>query len=158
MSSLMNHSKNHTLVLFTLAMSERPLSISDMQFRSGVSYNTVKRTLLGNALVEKHEGYPATFSLPKPEQLGTDVVVTHRTKPAEGWVNWLNEIRPLLVSITALSKEMTHDELDRKVDMFKSLGTSFLSLADDLAFAHESPTSGERWFDEINGEEDGATD
>jgi hypothetical protein len=150
MSSLMNHSKNHTLVLFTLAMSERPLSISDIQFRSGVSYNTVKRTLLGNALVEKHEGYPATFSLPEPSQLGSGVVVAHRTRPEEGWVNWLNEIRPLLVSITALSKEMTHDELDRKVDMFKSLGTSFLSLADDLAFHHESPMTGDEWFDYLN--------
>ena len=150
MSQSVNLSKNQNLVLFTLAMADKPLTISDMQFRSGVSYNTVKRTVLGDPRVERHGGYPATFSLPGVDQLGDDVVVAYKTKPAEGWVTWLNEIRPLLVSITALSEDMSHDELARKVDMFKSLGTSFLSLADDLAFHHESPTTGDEWFDYLN--------
>jgi hypothetical protein len=144
---------NQNLVLFALAMSDQPLTISDLQFRCGLSYNTVKRTVLNDSRVQKHDTYPKTFTMTKPEEFDTRLITVHRTKPEEGWATWLNEIRPLLISITSVSENMTHEELDRKVDMFRSLGTSFLSLADELAWHHENPDHADDWFTYFNGEE-----
>ena len=144
---------SQNLVLFALAMSDKPLTISDLQFRCGVSYNTVKRAVLNDPRVRKYDTYPKTFWVKKPEEFDTQIITVHKTKPEEGWANWLNEIRPHLISITSVSEDMTHAELDRKVDMFKALGTSFLSLADDLAYLHESPTAGDDWYHHFNWEE-----
>ena len=120
------------LVLFTLAIADRPLSISDIQFRCGLSYNTVKRAVFGNKQVIRHDEYPARFSVAKPEALSDDVIWARYDKPDEGWITWLNQIRPLLVSITAMPDDMSKDELLKKAGMFNSLGRSFLSLAKDM--------------------------
>ncbi len=149
----MTSSKNANLVLFTLATSDKPLTISDMQFRSGMSYNTVKRTVFADSRVVRHEGYPARFTMEMPPEFDTDRMVVDYDKPAEGWITWLNEVRPLLVSITAISKDMSFDELERKSLMFSSLGQSFTSLSKDVASAidDDDTTVWDSWFSRESG-------
>lgn len=125
-----NSSSN--VVLFTLATSDRPLSIGDVAFRCGLSYNTVKKAVFGDSRITKHEGYPTLFSAELPEQMRTDIMSIRYDKPEEGWLTWLNEIRPLLVSITAMSEDMDKADREKKAQMFKSLGRSFLSLGKDI--------------------------
>jgi hypothetical protein len=153
----MNSSKNANLVLFTLATSDKPLTISDMQFRSGMSYNTVKRTVFADSRVVRHEGYPARFTMEMPPEFDTRRMVIQYDRPEEGWITWLNEIRPLLVSITAISKDMSLDEVERKSTMFASLGTSFSTLSKDLidAVNHDDTMD---WFEYFRGEVDGSVD
>ena len=112
-------------------MADQPLSISDIMFRCGVSYNTVKRVVYGNPRIRQEEGYPATFTATKPDAFDPNVIMIKYDKPQEGWITWLDEIRPLLVSITALSDTMGKEEREKKANMFKSLGRSFLSLGKD---------------------------
>ena len=121
-------------ILFTLAMSDTPLSIEDVAFRCGVSYNTVKRTTAGNPKVTREGRYPVMLSVAKPQQLEHLIAFDYlnREQPEDGWEAWLEEIRPLLPSIAAMSDTMSDTEKRRKASMFKTLGTSFLSLAKDL--------------------------
>lgn len=127
-----NSSNSKNIVLFTLAMADRPLTINDIMFRCGVSYNTVKRAVYGNPRIRQEEGYPATFTATKPDAFDPNVIMIKYDKPQEGWITWLDEIRPLLVSITALSDTMGKEEREKKANMFKSLGRSFLSLGKDI--------------------------
>lgn len=126
----MNSSSN--LVLFTLAMADQPLSIADVSFRTGLSYNTVKKAVLDDERVKRVTGYPSKYSLDKPELFNTDIMSVKYDKPEEGWLTWLQQIRPLLVSITAMPDTLEQDELLKKAGMFKSLGRSFLSLGKDI--------------------------
>lgn len=128
----MTTNSSSNLVLFTLAMAERPLTIADIAFRCGLVYNTVKRVVLTDERISKNAGYPSTFEVAKPELLDNDTLFVKYDRPAEGWLTWLDSIRPLLVSVTALSDTMDKQELNRKVVMFKSLGRSFVSLSRDL--------------------------
>jgi hypothetical protein len=123
-----------TKILFTLAMADQPLSIDDVSFRCGVSYNTVKRTVADNPRVTREGKYPVMLSLAKPKQLKELIAFDYvnRERPDEGWVAWLEEIRPLLPSIAALPDGMSVQEKQRKINMFNTLGTSFLSLAKDM--------------------------
>lgn len=130
----MTLSPTENKILFTLAMAERPLSIDDVSFRCGVSYNTVKRTVADNPRVIRDGKYPVMLSLSKPAELKELIAFDYlnRERPEEGWDKWLEDIRPLLPSIAALSDTMSVQEKQRKINMFKTLGTSFLSLAKDL--------------------------
>ena len=127
-------SPTETKIMFTLAMSDSPLSIEDVAFRCGVSYNTVKRTISGNSKITRDGKYPVMLSLAKPQQL-KDLIAfdyVNRERPEAGWEAWLEEIRPLLPSIAALPDKMSAEERKRKINMFNTLGTSFLSLAKDM--------------------------
>jgi hypothetical protein len=127
--------KARTIVLFTLDMADRPLSIDDVAFRTGLGYNTVKRVVLGDSRIEKIPGKPATYHAKLTDR--EDVLVVSYEKPEGDWQAWLDEIRPLLPSIVAMSDEMSKQERTRKIGMFKSLGASFLSLAKDMEDADE---------------------
>ncbi len=127
--------KTRTIVLFTLGLSDSPLSIDDIAFRTGYGYNTVKRVVFGDPLIKKIDGRPARFHAEVPNPRSDDLFVVKYERPGEGlvtWEEWLEEIRPLLPSIAALPDEMSRQERERKIGMFKSLGASFLSLAKDM--------------------------
>jgi hypothetical protein len=124
--------KARTIVLFTLGMGESPMSIDDISFRTGLGYNTVKRVVLGDNRVQKIPGKPAKYHTKMPEGVDSDLFVVQYEQPEQGWEAWLEEIRPLLPSIASMPDEMSTSEQLRKVAMFKSLGTSFLSLAKDM--------------------------
>lgn len=124
--------KTRTIVLFTLGLSDKPLSIDDIAFRTGFGYNTVKRVVFGDPLIRKQEGRPARFFADVPKANTDSLFVVEYEYPEQGWEAWLEEIRPLLPSIVALPVEMSTQEKQRKVAMFKSLGQSFLSLAKDM--------------------------
>jgi len=127
--------KTRTIVLFTLGLSDSPLSIDDIAFRTGFGYNTVKRVVFGDPLIKRVEGRPAKFHAEVP-MLDTDgLFVVEYERPEQGWEAWLEEIRPLLPSIASLPDEMSNAERLRKLSMFRSLGTSFLSLAKDMESA-----------------------
>ena len=128
----MTTNSSANVVLFTLAMSDQPLSITDIAFRCGLTYNTVKKIVWSDDRVKKHEGYPALYSAEKPDQFNTEVMRVKYDKPEEGWLTWLDNIRPLLVTITAMSEGMSKEEREKKASMFKSLGRSFLSLGKDI--------------------------
>lgn len=127
-------------------MADQPLSISDIMFRCGVSYNTVKRVVYGNPRIKQEEGYPARFSTTKPDEFDPNVLMIKYDKPDEGWLTWLDEIRPLLVSITAMADTMDKAEREKKANMFKSLGRSFLSLGKDI----EKLMDNEEWAHYLN--------
>lgn len=146
----MTNSSNN-IVLFTLAMSDQPLSIADIAFRCGLSYNTVKKIVWEDERVQKEAGFPALYTVEKPELFDMSVMTVKYDKPEEGWLTWLNSIRPLLVSITAMSETMGKEELEKKASMFKSLGRSFLSLGKDL----ESLMDNDEWAHYLNWSEDG---
>lgn len=152
--SLNPTSKNELLVLYTLSVTDTPLSITDLSFRTGLSYNTVKRVVFGNPRVKKVDGYPSTFTADKPNILDpTQVGIYHLEKPAEGWGTWLNQIRPLLVSITAISEDMTEEEIYKKATMIEYLGRSFLALSKDLVGFYEDPTTKHDWYHYFNWDE-----
>jgi hypothetical protein len=132
-------------------MSDKPLTISDIQFRCGLSYNTVKRTVFHNNQVKKLGGYPATFSVAKPEAMRDDIMWARYDRPDEGWITWLDRIRPLLVSITAMSGDMSAAEIAQKASMFASLGQSFLSLSKELETIGDKPDWVER-LEQTNAE------
>jgi hypothetical protein len=129
--------KTRTIVLFTLGLSDSPLSIDDIAFRTGFGYNTVKRVVFGDSLIKKIDGRPAKFRAEVPNPRSDDLFVVEYERPEQGWEEWLEEIRPLLPSIAALPDEMSRQERERKVGMFKSLGASFLSLAKDMEKENE---------------------
>jgi hypothetical protein len=124
--------KTRTIVLFTLGLSDSPLSIDDIAFRTGFGYNTVKRVVFGDPLIKKIDGRPAKFHAEVPDPRSDDLFVVQYERPEQGWEEWLEEIRPLLPSIAAMPDEMSRQERERKAGMFKSLGASFLSLAKDM--------------------------
>lgn len=149
----MTVSSNKNIVLFTLAMADQPLTISDIMFRCGVSYNTVKRVVYGNPMIRQEEGYPARFTASKPGSFDPDVIMIRYDKPDEGWLTWLDRIRPLLVTITAMSDTMDKAERDKKAQMFKSLGRSFLSLGKDI----ESLMDNDEWAHYLNWSDENDT-
>lgn len=124
--------KARTVVLTALAMADYPLSIPDIAFRTGLGYNTVKRVVFSDANVVKHGGRPAKYTVEQPSALDRSLLVVKYDRPEQGWGPWLEEIRPLLPTIASLPEGMTKVERTRKINMFESLGTSFLSLAKDL--------------------------
>jgi hypothetical protein len=129
--------KTRTIVLFTLGLSDSPLSIDDIVFRTGFGYNTVKRVVFNDPRIRKVAGRPAKFHAQVPKADTDGLFVVEYEQPEQGWEKWLEEIRPLLPSIVAMSSKMSTQEKRRKITMFKSLGASFLSLAKDMEKENE---------------------
>lgn len=78
-----------TKVAFALVSAGEPTSIQRIAWKTGLSYNTVKRALID--LKATGEGiYPVLYSLPSLEE-----AVEQRRElieePAKGWVRWYNE-------------------------------------------------------------------
>lgn len=139
--------KTRTVVLFTLAMAEVPLSIDDISFRTGLGYNTVKRVVFADPKVTAVAGRPTKYVVSMPAVIDPRLFVVEYDKPQEGWVEWLNAVRPFVVSLLAVDDSMEQSERDRKAKMFRSLATSFLSIANDLEDTLEEPD----WFERLRG-------
>ena len=138
-----------TLVLFTLAISNTPLTIGDVAFRSGVSYNTVKRIVLLDERVTSVGTHPARYYMAKPDELDEQVVRLHGDEPKEGWVGWVKKVTPKLGEFIRLDKSRLSDDVRKQGMVLEALGTNLILLGRNLQKYSVEPD----WFTKIGGDE-----
>lgn len=150
-SILMNSSeaKQKTHVLFALAMSQAPLSLQELAVRTSKSYNTVKKIVEPDERVQKLEGRPVRYYLAMPDELNKDVVSIDRSKPKEGWVTWMQKIRPKLSRLTELNKELSLDAVKSQGKVIEAIGSQLILLGRELQEKSEYPD----WYTQLGGDE-----
>jgi hypothetical protein len=144
--------KNHTkenLVLFTLAIANTPLTIGDIGFRCGVSYNTVKKIVTEDGRVVAFGGYPALYHLAKPSELDEQVIRLHGDEPKEGWVDWVKKVAPKLSEFIRIDKTRLSEDVRKQGMVLEALGTNVILLGRKLQKHSEEPD----WFTLIGGNE-----
>jgi hypothetical protein len=144
--------KNHTkenLVLFTLAIANTPLTIGDIGFRCGVSYNTVKKIVTEDGRVVAFGGYPALYHLAKPSELDEQVIRLHGDEPKEGWVAWVKKVAPKLSEFIRIDKTRLSEDVRKQGMVLEALGTNVILLGRKLQKHSEEPD----WFTLIGGDE-----
>ena len=144
----MNKSKD-TLVLFTLAIANTPLNITNIAFRSGVSYNTVKKVVEQDARVSKLAGYPTLYYFAKPDVLDEQVIRLHGDTPKEGWVRWVEKIAPKLSDFARLDKTRLSEDVRKQGMVLEALGTNLILLGRQLQAHSDKPD----WFTIMGGDE-----
>lgn len=143
-----NHTKE-TLVLFTLAVANSPLTIGDIAFRSGVSYNTVKKIVRGDIKVTNCGGYPALYHLAKPNELDEQIIRLQGDEPKEGWATWATKIAPKLTEFIRIDKARLSEDVYKQGMVLEALGTNFILLGRKLQKHSGEPD----WFTLIGGDE-----
>jgi predicted transcriptional regulator len=138
-----------TLVLFTLAIANTPLTIGDIAFRSGVSYNTVKKIVTEDDRVTAFGGYPALYHLAKPSELDEQVIRLQGDEPKEGWVDWVRKVAPKLSDFIRIDKSRLSDDVRKQGMVLEALGTNFILLGKKLQKHSGDPD----WFTKIGGDE-----
>jgi len=147
----MSHTeKNRMAVLFSLALSQSPLTIDDLSKRTNKSYNTVKSVLKSEERVQKMGHYPARYYLSKPEELDSELVRIKGEQPKEGWVPWLNKVRPKLLRLTDIDSSMVTKDIRNQGLVLEALGTNLLSLGKAMQKHSDKPD----WFELIGGSND----
>lgn len=144
--------KNHTkenLVLFTLAIANTPLTIGDIGFRCGVSYNTVKKIVTEDGRVTAFGGYPALYHLAKPSELDEQVIRLQGDEPKEGWVSWVKKVAPKLSEFIRIDKARLSEDVRKQGMVLEALGTNVILLGKKLQKHSEEPD----WFTLIGGDE-----
>ncbi len=144
----MNKSKD-TLVLFTLAIANTPLNITNIAFRSGVSYNTVKKIVEQDTRISKLEGYPTLYYFAKPDVLDEQVIRLHGDTPKEGWVRWVDKIAPKLSDFARLDKTRLSEDVRKQGMVLEALGTNLILLGRQLQAHADKPD----WFTIMGGDE-----
>lgn len=144
----MNKSKD-TLVLFTLAIANTPLNITNIAFRSGVSYNTVKKVVEQDTRVSKLAGYPTLYYFAKPDVLDEQVIRLHGDTPKEGWVRWVDKIAPKLSDFARLDKTRLSEDVRKQGMVLEALGTNLILLGRQLQAHSDKPD----WFTIMGGDE-----
>jgi hypothetical protein len=148
---MMNRTKE-TLVLFALAMANTPLTLSNIAFRSGVSYNTVKKILEADDRVTHVGTHPTMYYLAKPDVLDEQVVRLNSDTPKEGWVGWLAKISPKLAEFVRVDKERLSDDVRKQGMVLEALGINFILAGRQLQQHADKPD----WFTLIGGNENEA--
>ena len=138
-----------TLVLFTLAISNTPLTIGDIAFRSGVSYNTVKKIVLSDERVTSVGTHPARYYMAKPDELDAQVIRLHGDEPKEGWVDWVKKVTPKLGEFIRLDKSRLSEDVRKQGMVLEALGTNLILLGRKLQDNANKPD----WFTLIGGNE-----
>jgi len=138
-----------TFVLFTLAIANTPLTIGDIAFRSGVSYNTVKKIVTEDDRVTAFGGYPALYHLAKPSELDEQVIRLQGDEPKEGWVDWVRKVAPKLSEFIRIDKSRLSDDVRKQGMVLEALGTNFILLGRKLQEHSKDPD----WFTKIGGDE-----
>ena len=138
-----------TLVLFTLAISNTPLTIGDVAFRSGVSYNTVKKIVLSDERVTGVGTHPARYYMAKPDELDEQVVRLHGDETKEGWVDWVKKVTTKLGEFIRLDKSRLSDDVRKQGMVLEALGTNLILLGRNLQKYSVEPD----WFTLIGGNE-----
>lgn len=151
----MRHTERNKLaVLFTLALSQSPLSIPDLAKRTGKSYNTIKKVVTEEVQVVAVPGKPTRYHLAMPEQLQGRVIRVTDEPPTEGWVRWLERVRPKLAELTALDKTRQLNEVNNQGIILEALGVNLASLGYALQENSDQPD----WFTKIGGDENAGVD
>lgn len=138
-----------TLVLFTLAIANTPLTISELAFRTGKSYNTVKTVLSGDDRVSVLEGHPTRYYLAKPDVLDEQVVRLQGDTPKEGWVKWAESVSPLARTFIKLDKGRAPEDVANQAVVLEALGTNLLLMGRQLKEHADKPD----WFTLMGGDE-----
>jgi hypothetical protein len=144
----MSKPKN-TLVLFTLAIANTPLTIGDIAFRSGVSYNTVKKIVLSEERVTSVGTHPKLYYMAKPDELDEQVIRLHGDEPKEGWVTWVKKVAPKLSEFIRIDKTRLSDDVRKQGMVLEALGTNLILLGRNLQKYSVEPD----WFTLIGGNE-----
>lgn len=143
-------SSKETLVLFTLAIANTPMTISDIAFRSKVSYNTIKKIVDADERVTKVGKHPTRYYMGKPDVLDEQVIRLHGDTPKEGWVRWAEKISPKLSQFVRIDKERLSDDVQKQGMVLEALGTNLILLGRELCAHADKPD----WFTLIGGNED----
>jgi len=139
-----------TLVLFTLAIANTPLTIGDIAFRSKVSYNTVKMVVTGDERVSSVGKHPTLYYMAKPDVLDEQVVRLSGDTPKEGWVAWIAKVSPKLVSFVTIDKTRLSDDVRKQGMVLEALGMNLILFGRTLQEHADKPD----WFTLIGGNED----
>lgn len=138
-----------TLVLFTLAIANGPMTIGDIAFRSRVSYNTVKKIVTSDERVSAVGRHPTHYYLAKPDVLDEQVIRLSGDIPKEGWVNWIKKVSPKLTQFVRIDKTVSSDIVHKQGMVLEALGTNFIIFGRTLQEHSDKPD----WFTLIGGNE-----
>jgi len=138
-----------TLVLFTLAIANTPLTIGDIAFRSKVSYNTVKKVVLSDERVSSVGNHPTLYYMAKPDVLDEQVVRLTGDTPKEGWVTWIGKISAKLPDFVRIDKARESDDVRKQGMVLEALGVNLILFGRTLQEHSDKPD----WFTLIGGNE-----
>jgi len=138
-----------TLVLFTLAIANAPLTIGDLAFRSGVAYNTAKKVVEADERVTSVGSHPTMYYLGKPDVLDEQVIRLSGDKPAEGWVTWFAKVSPKLAQFVRIDRTAVSDDVHKQGLVLEALGTNLILAGRELQQHADKPD----WFTLIGGNE-----
>ena len=142
-------SSKETLVLFTLAIANAPMTIGDIAFRSKVSYNTVKKIVDADERVTKVGKHPTMYYMAKPDVLDEQVIRLSGDTPREGWVEWVAKVSPKLAQFVRIDRASDSDTVHKQGMVLEALGTNLILLGRQLQEHAEKPD----WFTLIGGNE-----
>lgn len=142
-------SSQKTLVLFTLAVANTPLTVGELAFRCGKSYNTVKKILTGDDRVMVFEGHPTRYSFDTPDVLNEQVIRFEFDAPEEGWVSWVRKVAPRLSQLVTLDKSALSDDVYKQAVVVEALGINLVQFARQLRDNKDKPD----WFTIMGGDE-----
>lgn len=144
----MNRSKE-TLVLFTLAIANAPLTISELAFRTGRAYNTVKKIIESDPRVGVAEGHPTRYYMGMPEALEQNVIRFEYDTPKEGWVAWIKKATPKIPGLISVDKTAQPEDLYKQAVVVEALGINLVQFARKLKEYSDKPD----WFTLMGGDE-----
>ena len=142
-------SNKETLVLFTLAIANAPMTIGDIAFRSKVSYNTIKKIVDADERVTKVGKHPTMYYMAKPDVLDEQVIRLSGDTPREGWVEWVAKVSPKLAQFVRIDRANDSDTVHKQGMVLEALGTNLILLGRQLQEHAEKPD----WFTLIGGNE-----
>jgi len=133
-----------------LAISNTPLTLGDLAFRSGVSYNTAKKIVDTDERVSKIGKHPTLYYLAKPDVLDEQVVRLHGDTPKEGWVAWFGKVAPKLADFVRVDKSRLSDDVRKQGMVLEALGVNLILGGRQLQEHADKPD----WFTVMGGDED----
>jgi len=145
----MKSRSNNTIVLFALAISNKPLTVNELATRSGKSYNTVKRVLRADDRVKTLGDRPVRYYFPAPEELDADVVRLANDTPPNGWVSWISKVSPKIPELLAIDKKRDSKDIHKQALVVEALGINLIQFGRELKQHHDKPD----WFTLIGGNE-----
>lgn len=140
---------NEDVVLFTLAIANTPLTLGDLAFRAGVSYNTAKKIIDADERVTKMGKHPTMYYLGTPDVLDEQVVRLSGDTPKEGWVGWLAKVSPKLTDFVKIDKTRLSDDVRKQGLVLEALGMNLILAGRQLQQHADKPD----WFTIIGGDE-----
>jgi predicted transcriptional regulator len=142
-------SSKETLVLFTLAIANAPMTIGDIAFRSKVSYNTIKKIVDADERVTKVGKHPTMYYMAKPDVLDEQVIRLSGDTPREGWVEWVAKVSPKLAQFVRIDKTALSENVHKQGMVLEALGTNLIFMGRQLQEHSEKP----EWFTLMGGNE-----